>query len=266
LRGPSAIAPGVRCSNWSTGPIRPLRGSRLTPSVSARRRADRPPPARSAGGGKAPVVFLLRAKRGGGGSMRSIETEGVLFQLALHACRPSLCEAFEVVEQCGHAAEAGDDLGEGSGAAWFGRRDARGVGVRQAQNLPCALVDQQMDAVFQDGDVGVEFRAQVGRVADRLPADRIFEAADDGVDVVARDLSQPRDGVEREQDAQEGDQQIDHGRDYKAGAGRRRFCGALSSILVGQYVETAREGFWPSCEFGMAPSPILDVHRRHPRA
>ena len=165
--------------------------------------------------------------------MRSIETEGVLFQLALHACRPSLCEAFEVVEQCGHAAEAGDDLGEGSGAAWFGRRDARGVGVRQAQNLPCALVDQQMDAVFQGGDVGVEFRTQVGRVADRLPAGGIFEAADDGVDVVARDLSQPRDGVEREQDAQEGDQQIDHGRDYTADAGRRRICGAPSSKFCG---------------------------------
>jgi hypothetical protein len=64
--------------------------------------------------------------------MRSIETEGVLFQLTAHALGASLREAFEVVEQRGHAAEAGDDLGEGSGAAWLGRRDAWGVGVRQA--------------------------------------------------------------------------------------------------------------------------------------
>ena len=82
-------------------------------------------------------------------------------------------------------------------------------------------------------DVGVEFRAQVGRIADLLAAGGIFEAADDGVDVVARDLSQPRDGVEREQDAQEGDQQIDHGRDYTADAGRRRICGAPSSKFCG---------------------------------
>ncbi len=179
------------------------------------------------------MVFLLRAKRGGGGLRRRRKTEGVLFELAARALGASLREAFEIVEQRGHAAEAGDDLGEGSGAAWFGRRDARRVDVGQPQNLPGALMDQQVNAVFQGGDVDVEFRTQVGRVAYGLPADRIFEAADDGVDVVARDLSQPRDGVEREQDAQEGDQQIDHGRDYTAGAGRRRICGALSSKFCG---------------------------------
>ena len=212
------------------------------------------------------MVFLLRAKRGGGGLRRRRKTEGVLFQLTAHALGASLREAFEIVEQRGHAAEAGDDLGEGSGAAWFGRRDARGVDVGQPQNLPGALMDQQVNAVFHHGDVGVEFGAQVGRGGDRFAAGGVFEAADDGVDVVARDLSQPRDGVEREQDAQEGDQQIDHGRDYTAGAGGRRFCGALSSILVGQYVETAREGFWPSYEFGMTLSPNLAPPTGHPRA
>ncbi len=153
--------------------------------------------------------------------MRSIKTDGVLVQLALHACRAPLRQAFEVVEQRGHAAEAGDDLRERSCAALFGCGYAWGVGVRQPYNLSRALMDQQADAVFQGGDVGFEFGAHARRGGDRFAAGRVFEAADDDVDVVARDLSQPRDGVEREQDAQEGDQQIDHGRQYAAGlAGR----------------------------------------------
>ncbi len=75
--------------------------------------------------------------------------------------------------------------------------------------------------MFQGGDVGFQFGAEMGRSGDRLAAELIFEAADHRVDVVACDLSQPRDGVEREEDAQEGDQQIDHGWEYIAGSGGR---------------------------------------------
>ncbi len=248
--------------NWQSAVGVWRRSARLgeeAPSVLRARARNPPPPARSAGGGKAPVVFLLCAERGGDGLRRSRKTEGVLVQLTAHALGATLREAFEIVEQRGHAAEAGDDLGEGSCSVLLGRRDAWGVGVGQSEDLSRALVDQQVDAVLQGGDVGFEPDAQVGRAGDRLAAGWVFEAADDGVDVVTRDLSQPRDGVERKEDAQEGDQQIDHGREYDAGFWRRRFCGALSSILAGQSVETAREVFWPSCSFGAAPSPNLGI-------
>ncbi len=164
---------------------------------------------------------------------RRRETEGVLLDLTAHAFSASLREAFEIVEQRGHAAEAGDDLGEGSCSVLLGRRDAWGVGVGQSEDLSRALVDQQVDAVLQGGDVRFEPDAQVGRAGDRLAAGWVFEAGDDGADVVTRDLAQPRDGVERKEDAQEGDQQIDHGRQYDAGFRGRRICGALSSKFCG---------------------------------
>ena len=75
---------------------------------------------------------LHQSQTGGGGLRRSRKTEGVLLDLTAHALGASLREAFEIVEQRGHAAEAGDDLGEGPCPARFGRRDAWGVGVRQA--------------------------------------------------------------------------------------------------------------------------------------
>ena len=80
------------------------------PSVSARRRADPPPPVLRTEGGKAMVVCLQHAEHGGGGSMRSIETEGVLGQLALHALGAAMREAFEIVEQGCGAVETREDL------------------------------------------------------------------------------------------------------------------------------------------------------------
>ena len=45
----------------------------------------------------------------------------------------------------------------------------------------------------------------------------VFEPVDQFAEIMARDFAQPRDGVEREQDAQEGQEQFDHGGYYPSG-------------------------------------------------
>ncbi len=113
----------------------------LTPSVLRARARNPPPPPAAVEDFAHDNKVLHHAEHGGGGLRRRRKTEGVVGQLALHALGAPLRKAFHVVEQGGHAAQAGDDLGERSGAALVRRRDARGVDVGQAKDLPGALVD-----------------------------------------------------------------------------------------------------------------------------
>ena len=163
--------------------------------------------------------------------MRSIEMEGVVGQLALDAFSTALGEAFEILEQRAHSAQPREKLSERAGAVGLMQAAARRVGERQAEDLAGALVDQEVDAVLGDGDVGFEAGAQVRRVAEVFETGRVFQPADDFGEIIARDLAQPRDGVEREQDAQEGQQQIDHGLEYDVSAEAGGIWRALSSIF-----------------------------------
>jgi len=146
--------------------------------------------------------------------MRSIETEGGLGQLALHAFRAAMREALEIVEQCGGAVEAGEDLPWRFRPVEQDQLQALCVDEGETGDLSGALVDEQLHAVFDDDDMGFDAGAgfRVGEEVVELL--RVFEAGDEPVQIFARDLAQPRDGVEREQDAQENEEQLGHGLEY----------------------------------------------------
>ncbi len=146
--------------------------------------------------------------------MRSIETEGVVGQLALHAFGAAMREAFEIVEQGCGAVEAGEDLPRRLCAVEQDQLEPLCVDEGETGDLSGALVDEQLHAMLDDDDMrfdaGAGFR--VGEEVVQLR--RVFEAGDQPVEVFARDLAQPRDGVEREQYAQENEEQLGHGLEY----------------------------------------------------
>ena len=138
---------------------------------------------------------------------RSCKTEGVLAELALDALRAAGCEAFEVMEGFGHAAEAVDDLDQRADAAEFRRLHPGAIEEGEARELPRAVVDQEVHAMLGHEDVRGEACAGERVGVEVFELLFVFKAGDQPVDVIARDFSEPRDGVEREQDAQEGQQQ-----------------------------------------------------------
>ena len=136
--------------------------------------------------------------------MRSIKTEGAL--LRAHVVRTARSTAFEIVESFSDAAEAVDELGQRADAVEVRRLHAGRVDEGEACELPCAIVDQEVHAVLGDEDVGGEAQASERVVAEVCELSFVCEAGGQPVDVIARDFAQPRDGVEREEDAQEGQQ------------------------------------------------------------
>ena len=184
------------------------------PSVSARRRADPPPPVLRTEGGKSAVVCLHHAEHGGGGLQRSCMTEGVVGAVALHAVRTAVREAFEIVEQGCSAVEAGEDLPRRLGAVEQDQLQALRVDEGETGDLSGALVDEQLHAMLDDDDMGFDTGAGFRVGEEVVQLGRVFEAGDEPVEIFARDLAQPRDRVEREQDAQENEEQLGHGLEY----------------------------------------------------
>ena len=146
--------------------------------------------------------------------MRSIETEGAVGQHALHALRAALSQTFEIVEQRRGAVETRDDLPWRLGAVESDQLQALGVDEGKTGDLAGALVDEQLHAVFDDDDMGFDAGAGFRVGEEVVQLGRVFEAGDEPVEIFARDLAQPRDGVEREQDAQENEEQLGHGSEY----------------------------------------------------
>ena len=184
------------------------------PSVSARRRADPPPPVLRTEGGKSAVVCLHHAEHGGGGLQRSCMTEGVVGAVALHAVRTAVREAFEIVEQRCGAVEAREDLPRWLCAVEQDQLQALCVDEGETGDLSGALVDEQLHAMLDDDDMGFDTGAGFRVGEEVVQLGRVFEAGDEPVEIFARDLAQPRDGVEREQDAQENEEQLGHGSEY----------------------------------------------------
>jgi len=146
--------------------------------------------------------------------MRSIETEGVLGQLALHALRTAMRQTFEIVEQRGCPVQAREDLPRWLCAVEQDQLQALCVDEGETGDLSGALVDEQLHAMLDDDDMGFDAGAGFRVGEEVVELGRVFEAGDEPVEVFARDLAQPRDGVEREQDAQENEEQLGHGSEY----------------------------------------------------
>ena len=160
------------------------------------------------------VVCLHQSKTGGGGLRRRRKTEGVLGQLALHAFGAAMREAFEIVEQRRGAVEAREDLSWRFRAVEEDQLEALCVDEGETRDLSRALVDEQLHPMLDDDDMGLDAGAGFGVGEEVVELLRVFEAGDEPVEIFARDLAQPRDGVEREQDAQENEEQLGHGLEY----------------------------------------------------
>jgi len=146
--------------------------------------------------------------------MRSIGTEGVLAVLALHAFGAPLREAFEIVEQRGCAIQTREDLSWRFRAVEEDQLQALCIDEGETGDLPCPLVDEQLHAMLDDDDMGLDAGAGFGAGEEVVQLGRVFETGDEPVEIFARNLAQPRDGVEREQDAQENEEQLGHGSEY----------------------------------------------------
>ena len=160
------------------------------------------------------VVCLHRAKREGGRLQRSCKTEGVVCQLALHALRTAVREAFEVVEKRCCPVEAREDLPRWLGAVEQDQLQTLCVDEGETGDLSGALVDEQLHAMLDDDHMGFDPGAGFGAGEEVVQLGRVFETGDEPVEIFARNLAQPRDGVEREQDAQENEEQLGHGSEY----------------------------------------------------
>ena len=102
------------------------------------------------------VVCLHRAKREGGRLQRSCKTEGVVCQLALHALRTAVREAFEVVEKRCCPVEAREDLPRWLGAVEQDQLQTLCVDEGETGDLSGALVDEQLHAMLDDDDMGFD--------------------------------------------------------------------------------------------------------------
>jgi hypothetical protein len=142
--------------------------------------------------------------------MRSIGTEGGLLQLAPHAVRAALGQAVGMVEQADQVVEALEQVAQRVGARELGALEPGDVDEGQAEELAGAIVDQELDAMLGDNDVGLEAGEPARVVADIGEREGVFEPADDLGEIIARELAGPRDEVEREQDAQEEQEQLGH--------------------------------------------------------
>ena len=88
--------------------------------------------------------------------MRSIDTEGVVCQLALHAFGATMRERFEVVEQRGGAVQTRDDLPRWLRAVEQDQLQALRVDEGETGDLSGALVDEQLHAMLDDDDMGFD--------------------------------------------------------------------------------------------------------------
>ena len=190
--------------------------------------------------------------------MRSIKTEGVVGQLALQALRASLRQSFEIVEQPRQVRDAVEQALEGFHLAQMRRGHAVRVDEGETCNLSRALGDQQLDAVLGGDDVGFEDFQPVWALRDLGNVGGIVEPAHDLRDVITHDLAQPRDGVEREQDAQENEEQLGHGRDYTPARAPVGSGGRCPTTLSARGLDSLVKVFrCPTNLMGLYPPPAV---------
>lgn len=101
----------------------------------------------------------------------------------------------------------------------------------QVEELSGAVVRQQVHALLDDGDVGEEVAACVAAGVQVVDGARIAEWADEPADIIAREFAQPRDGVVREQAAQESVEELDHGWEDTLARGAVRFARVYPPIF-----------------------------------
>jgi len=143
---------------------------------------------------------------------RRRKTEGVVGQLSLDACSAALGEVLDPLVQGQHAVQVGQHLIERPCPARRVFVVSRDVDEGKSCDLAGAFVDGLLDAVLGGGNLAFEAHAAVGtrfEVGEPVWGCEVFEQAGDEE---ARDFAELGHGVQREEDAQEGQQKLEHRR------------------------------------------------------
>ena len=98
--------------------------------------------------------------------MRSIKTEGVVVDLALHRARKFCGELVEIVVVVGQLVEALEELEHALGVTDLRVALAAVGNVGEAQQLAGAVPDEASHGVFYSRDMAFEFRAVFGPVGE----------------------------------------------------------------------------------------------------
>ena len=203
------------------------------------------------------MVCLHQSKTGGGGLRRSRKTEGVAVAFALDALGAFLRKPIESVEVSRQLRQALQELIQALGVSDVGFVLQRGIDVSQAQHLAGAIVDEDLHGVFEKADAAFEFRAVFRPVGVGFKLFGIGNPAHHHAQPVAHEFAIPRDRVEREQDAQEDEEHLTHGREYNPASRRHGFWQAPSYSLDAQVIEIMWDEFWLSYSSAPPLSPIL---------
>ena len=150
--------------------------------------------------------------------MRSIKTEGVLFDLAADAHCALLGAVFEGAQEVDHAGVASHQLCDGARTGRFLEDGAALDDGHDAEQLTGAGVDHQVDAILAESDGGFEFLAAGGGVG--VAIELSFEQDVEVTQEVDDDAPQPQQRPQGRVD-QRCHQGVRHGCDYKAGSERR---------------------------------------------
>jgi hypothetical protein len=88
------------------------------------------------------------------------------------------------------------------------------VNAGEAEELPCTLVDQEVDGLLGEGDAAFEPGAGFGEVPEVGELERVLGDSVEFADEPARALAHPRDDVEQEESGQESQERRCHGLEY----------------------------------------------------
>jgi hypothetical protein len=166
-------------------------------------------------------------------------------------------EGFDTLAQGQHAVQAVEHFIERAGAPRRVFVIAMDVDEGQACDLAGTFVDGLLDAVLGLGDLAFEAHAAVGSGFEMLEPVWGCEVFEQAGDEEARDFPELGHGVQREEDAQEGQQELEHGRSMMPAPGPVESGRLYPPMFEGQVVEIRRDVSWPSYESGAPPSPNL---------
>jgi hypothetical protein len=122
-----------------------------------------------------------------------------------------LGKVFDPLVQGKHAVQARQYFVEWPRPAWRVFVVSHDEHIGKSRDLPGAFVDGLLDAVFGGGDLAFEAHAAVGAGFEVLEPVRGCEVFEQAGDEEARDFAELGHGVQGEEDAQEGQQELEHG-------------------------------------------------------
>ena len=142
------------------------------------------------------------------------EAERIGIAFAFHALGAARGEFIEIVEVARELREPLEELAHAGRIADVRLFLERDEDEAQAERLPGAIVQEDLHGVFEKADAAFQPGAVFSPVGVGFAFLRVFEPAHHRAQPDAHEFAQPRDRVEREEDAQEDEEQPIHGWEY----------------------------------------------------